>query len=27
VSLIAKKTIKGHGFDGYTEAVDFLCDL
>lgn len=27
VSLITKKTIKGHGFDGYTEAVDFLCDL
>lgn len=27
VSLIAKKTIKGHGFDGYIEAVDFLCDL
>jgi 3-dehydroquinate dehydratase-2 len=27
VSLIAKKAIKGHGFDGYTEAVDFLCDL
>ncbi|MBR4493353.1 MAG: type II 3-dehydroquinate dehydratase [Clostridiales bacterium] len=27
VSLIAKKTVKGHGFDGYTEAVDFLCDL
>lgn len=25
VSLIAKKTIKGHGFDGYIEAVDFLC--
>lgn len=27
VSFIAKKTIKGHGFDGYTEAVDFLCAL
>jgi 3-dehydroquinate dehydratase-2 len=27
VSLIAKKTIKGHGFDGYVEAVDFLCAL
>ena len=27
VSLIAKKTIKGHGFDGYIEAVDFLCAL
>ena len=27
VSLIAKKTIKGNGFDGYVEAVDFLCAL
>lgn len=27
VSLIAKRTIKGKGFDGYIEAVDFLCDL
>lgn len=24
VSMIAVKTIKGHGFDGYIEAVDFL---
>lgn len=27
VSLIAKKTIKGHGFDGYLEAIDFLKTL
>ena len=26
VSLIAEKTITGKGFDGYTEAVDFLCE-
>ena len=25
VSLIAKKTITGKGFDGYLEAVDYLC--
>lgn len=24
VSLIAKKTIKGHGFKGYIEAIDYL---
>ncbi len=27
VSLAAKKTIAGHGFDGYLEAIDFLCAL
>ena len=26
VSLIAKKTITGKGFDGYLEAVDCLCE-
>lgn len=26
VSYIAKKTITGKGFDGYIEAVDFLCE-
>jgi 3-dehydroquinate dehydratase-2 len=26
VSRIAVKTIKGHGFDGYIEAVDFLSE-
>lgn len=26
VSKIAVKTIKGHGFDGYIEAVDFLSE-
>ena len=26
VSLIAKKTITGKGFDGYIEAIDFLCE-
>ena len=26
VSLIAKKTICGKGFDGYIEALDFLCE-
>ena len=26
VSLIAEKTITGKGFDGYLEAVDFLCE-
>lgn len=26
VSLVAKKTIAGHGFDGYLEAVDFLLE-
>lgn len=25
ISLAAKKTIAGHGFDGYLEAMDFLC--
>ncbi len=25
VSLAAKKTIAGHGFDGYIEAINFLC--
>lgn len=24
VEMIAKKSIKGHGFDGYLEAIDFL---
>ncbi len=24
VSLYAKRTIAGHGFDGYTEAIDYL---
>ena len=27
VSLVAAKTIKGHGFEGYIEAVDFLSDM
>lgn len=27
VSLAAKKTIAGRGFDGYLEAIDFLCAL
>ena len=27
VSLAAKKTIAGKGFDGYLEAVEFLCTL
>lgn len=26
VSLVAEKTICGKGFDGYTEAIDFLLD-
>ena len=26
VSLVAKKTIVGHGTDGYLEAVDWLCE-
>ena len=26
VSMIAKKTITGKGFDGYIEAIDFLCE-
>lgn len=26
VSLVAKKTIAGHGFDGYIEAVDYLVE-
>ena len=26
VSLVAKKTIAGHGFDGYLEAVDYLVE-
>ncbi|MBQ6892984.1 MAG: type II 3-dehydroquinate dehydratase [Clostridia bacterium] len=26
VSLVAKKTIAGHGFDGYLEAIDFLTE-
>ncbi len=26
VSYIAKKTITGKGFDGYLEAIDFLCE-
>lgn len=24
ISLVAKKTIKGHGFNGYIEAIDYL---
>ena len=24
ISLAAKKTIKGHGFEGYLEAIDYL---
>ncbi len=24
ISLVAKKTIKGHGFNGYLEAIDYL---
>ena len=26
VSLIAEKTITGQGFDGYLEAIDYLCE-
>ncbi len=26
VSQVAKKTITGKGFDGYIEAIDFLCE-
>ena len=26
VSLYASKVIKGHGFNGYIEALDYLCD-
>ena len=27
VGMIAKKTIKGHGFNGYLEAIDYLLNL